>query len=217
MNLIWSRRMGKLGLLAAVLLGGVPVGKAAVVYSGLKDIAIPTDLDGVYLDLNTGNTSTSSFAGWDINPFYGGYAIANSPTFQPGRSSTAVDAPVLNLGLGTSSGPSAFSVATSFAGSVGHLGNGAGQFVPGTEGYLGFQFDPGGSLGTYYGWMRVVLTANAAGGWIRDWAYDTSGAPITVGYTGLTPVPEPSEWAAVGVGVLGLAWLAKTRWTSRRR
>ena len=31
----------------------------------------------------------------------------------------------------------------------------------------------------------------------------------------LSPVPEPSEWAAISVGALGLAWLGKRRMTAK--
>ena len=199
-----------LGLMAGLLLASTPAAHAAVFYSGLQDIAIPTGLDGVYLDLDTGSTSASSLTGWDINLFYGGYAIANIPTFQPGRLTSAVDSVVLNLAAGTSAGPSAFSVATTFAGSEGHVGNGAGQFASGTEGYLGFLFTPDGGSDPYYGWMRVVLTPNTAGGLIRDWAYQTDGTPMTVG-----EVPEP-EHAAVVVGVL-LAMFAVAKQEKVRR
>jgi hypothetical protein len=192
----------------------LPTSHAAVVYSGLQDIAIPTDLDGVYLDLDTGTTSTSSFAGWDINPFYGGYAIANSPTFQPGRLTTAVDSVVVNLAAGTTTGPAAFSVALTYAGSEGHLGNGVGQFVPGTEGYLGFQFSPAGGSGPCFGWMRVLLTPNTTGGLIRDWAYQTDGTAMIVG--SVSAVPEPEEMGMVVGGMLGMFALVK-RYRARRK
>lgn len=203
-----------LGLAAGLLLASAPAAHAAFFYSGLQDIAIPTNLDGVYLDLDTGTTSTSSFTGWDINPFYGGYAIANSPAFQPGRVTTAVDSVVLNLAAGTTTGPSAFSVATTFAGSEGHLGNGAGQFASGTEGYLGFQFTPDGGSVPYYGWMRVVLTPNTTGGLIRDWAYQTDGTAMTVGSMGTVPEPEHT---AVVVGVLLGMFAVVKRHRARRK
>ena len=34
--------------------------------------------------------------------------------------------------------------------------------------------------------------------------------------TGLSPVPEPSEWAAISFGVLGMVWVAKRRFMSAR-
>jgi hypothetical protein len=73
---------------------------AVVVYSGVVDIPISTNLSGVYLDLATSGTSTpgngadvvtpdsyaigySEPATWDVNFFLGGIGIGYSPTFQP--------------------------------------------------------------------------------------------------------------------------------------
>ena len=64
---------------------------ADVIYSNLQDIAIPATFDGLYLNVETGAWNTPSnlgagVAGWDVNPFSGGKAFANSPGFQPVRS-----------------------------------------------------------------------------------------------------------------------------------
>lgn len=198
-------------VIAILALAWAGAAHAQTVYSGLQDIAIPTGMDGVFLDLNTGASSATEMTGWDINLFLGGYAIANSATFQPVRATTAQDALVLNLLPGTLvDGAGVY--ATGPAGSEGHLGNAAGQFQAGTEGYLGFQFDPGGGLGPYYGWMRVVLTADDAGGLIRDWAYRNDGQGLAVGVT--TVVPEPSTWAmgaVFGTGAVATVLLRRRR------
>jgi autotransporter-associated beta strand protein len=95
---------------------------------------------------------------------------------------------VLNLATGTMvDGSSNFSTfvqgpggedpgGPGYGGSETHLGNGAGQFVSGTEGYFGFRMTGGN-----YGWMRVVLTNNTGGALIKEWAYATGGAAIGVG------------------------------------
>lgn len=180
-----------------------------VVYGGLRDIVIPADMDGVYIDLGTGQSSTSEPVTWDINPFYGGYAIANADRFQPVRLTSDVESVVLRLDPGTSVGPTGV-YASAAAGSVGHLGSGADQFSPGQEGYLGFQWTPAPGQGPYYGWMRVVLTANGVGGLIRDWAYRTDGTPIAVGEMPV-PVPEPSQ-GAVFVLLAAGSWTVLRRW-----
>ena len=72
----------------------------AVIYSGLKNIAIPTGFDGIYLDVDAGTTSTVEFTGWDINPFFGGDGVANSPAFQPARTGTANSDPIIRLNVG---------------------------------------------------------------------------------------------------------------------
>lgn len=164
---------------------------ADVIYSNLKDISIPADFAGVYLDVETGNWNSdvnSPQAGWDINPFFGGSVLWNSPGFQPVRGGTGANDPVLNLAQGTLVGSgSVFSTFTQgpggqnpggpgFGASETHLGAGPGQFVAGSEGYFGFRLS-GGS----YGWMRVVLTNNTGGALIKEWAYDDSGSSIGVG------------------------------------
>jgi len=65
---------------------------ADVIYSNLQDIAIPANFAGVYLNLETGSWNTninSPQVGWDINPFFGGSVIWNSPSFQPVRTGTS--------------------------------------------------------------------------------------------------------------------------------
>jgi autotransporter-associated beta strand protein len=164
---------------------------ADVIYSNLKDISIPANFDGVYLDVDSGNWNTDANApqsGWDINPFFGGSVLWNSPGFQPVRSGTGATDAVLNLAAGTMvDGGSTFSTfvqgpggqnpgGPGYGSSEAHLGGSPGQFVAGSEGYFGFRMTGGN-----YGWMRVVLTDNAGGALIKEWAYDNSGSAIGVG------------------------------------
>ncbi len=167
-----------------------PSAQSAVIYSGVQNIAIPTTFDGVYLDIDTATTSTSVITGWDVNPFFGGYAIGNSAAFQPVRSGTGNSDSILNLAYGTLV-DSLLNYATGEAGSSDHIGGGAYQFTEGAQGYLGFKFTTNSSAGPFYGWMRVTLTANTSGALIHDWAYDNTGSGLFVG--SLTAVPEPSR------------------------
>ncbi len=164
---------------------------ADVIYSNLRNITIPTNFSGVYLNLETGSWNTninSPQAGWDLNPFFGGSVLWNSPTFQPVRTGTGEMDAVVNVAAGSTVG-SGSTYSTFVQGSGGenpgdpgygisetHMGAGVGQFVSGTEGYLGFRLN-----GSDYGYMRVVLTNNGSGAVIKDWAYDTSGASVVVG------------------------------------
>ena len=89
--------------------GLVSVGDAgaAIVYSGQKNIGITRDFEGVFINITTLQSSTSMNASWDLNPFFGGLGIGNSPGFQPVRSGTGSEDPILALALGASVGGSA--------------------------------------------------------------------------------------------------------------
>lgn len=167
-----------------------PSANAAVIYSGVQNIAIPTTFDGVYLDIDTATTSTSVITGWDINPFFGGFALGNSAAFQPVRTGTGNSDTILNLAYGTLV-DSLLNYATGEAGSSDHIGGGANQFTDGASGYLGFKFTTNSNAGPFYGWMRLTLTANTSGATIHEWAYDNTGSGLFVG--SLTAVPEPSR------------------------
>jgi autotransporter-associated beta strand protein len=165
--------------------GLVPVGDAgaAIVYSGEKNIGITSDFNGVFINVTAQQSSTPANGSWDLNPFFGGLGIANSPGFQPVRSGTGNEAPILALTFGASVGGS-LTYASGWGGSgaeddSGHLGAGAGQFTAGQTGYLGFKLLSGTDVS--YGWMRVNLTSNGETGSVVDWAYDNSGSPILTG------------------------------------
>ncbi|RYD34447.1 MAG: PEP-CTERM sorting domain-containing protein [Verrucomicrobiaceae bacterium] len=72
-----------------------------IVYSGLWNIPIPLNFEGVYLDIDTGNTGSTEMFGWDLNIFFGGVAVAASERFQPGRLSIENDAPIQRIDAGT--------------------------------------------------------------------------------------------------------------------
>ncbi|MFO1440415.1 MAG: PEP-CTERM sorting domain-containing protein [Verrucomicrobiaceae bacterium] len=174
---------------------------AAVIYSGLQNIAIPTDYNGIYINIDNGATSGSTILGWDINPFFGGAGLGNSSAFQPARLASGNLDPILRLNMGDVVG-AALTYSTGLGGSgdpVSYLGAAANQFQVGSEGYLGFRFTTDTSSGPYYGWMRVVFTNNTSGGVIKDWAYEDSGTQITI-----SGVPEPSRAVFVLLGLFGL-------------
>jgi len=148
-------------------------GAADVIYSGLQDISIPTTYGGTYIDVDGMTSQTSSFSGWDLNPYMGGVYLSNSADFQPARDGTGGMDTVLNIAAGSTIN-SGLNFATGSGGSIDHLGT---EFTAGQEGYLGFKLN-----GTDYGSMRVVFTNNNAGAMIRDWAYDNTGAAIKTGW-----------------------------------
>jgi hypothetical protein len=190
---------------ALLLLAFALPAQAAVVYSGLQNISIPTDIDGVFIDIDGTSpmTAFTDFAGADINLFFGGMGIANNPAFQPARTSTSNLAAIVRFNAGDLINGS-LNYATGYGGSGDpndHIGLGANQFLEGTTGFLGFRFFTNASAGPYYGWMRVKLTSNTAGGQVTDWAFDDTGASILAGFTGA--VPEPSRVVLILLGLIG--------------
>lgn len=196
--------MKRLVPLAFCILLVLSPAQAAFVYSGLQDIVIPTDFNGIYIDIDNGATSTSDFSGADINPFFGGSGVINNAAFQPVRSGTNYDDAIVRLPSGALiSSLSIFSIGIGESGGTNsHMGPGTDQFLPGEEGYLGFKFIKNDSSGPFFGWMRVVFTNAVPGGLIRDWMYDDSGAPIFAG------APEPARGVLT---ILGLAALLRHR------
>lgn len=172
-----SYRLRTLSTAAVFLLASSCLLRADVFYSGLQNIAVPTNFDGIYLNLDTGVTTAAS--AWDINAVFGGARVYNSDSFQPARVGTGNENPIIALPAGATVG-SSLMYATGFGASDGHLGTGANQFQPGQEAYLGFSFKTDANSGPHYGWMRVVFTANEPGGLIKDWGYET-------GVTGAAP------------------------------
>ncbi len=178
--------------------------RAAIVYSGIENILIPTTFVGVYLDIDGGGTVGEEGAGWDTNFVFNGEGLGNSPSFRPVTATVVLDAPVLNLAFGTtvSSGNTFAATYTGgYSSSATHVGNSPGQFASGTEGYIGFQFTTNSSAGPYYGWMRVELSNTAATGLVKDWAYEDSGGAITVG-----AVPEPSSVLSLLAGAAAFCY-----------
>lgn len=187
--------------LAIAALGANCSAGAAIVYSGLQNISIPTDFDGVFLDVDTGATGTTPITGWDINPFFGGVGIGNSAPFQPVRIGTGNLDAYKNLAFGAPiSAGSSFYSSGDGGSDTDHFGAGADQFHDGVDGYLGFQFTTNSTTGPYFGWMRLSLTDNTEGALIRDWAYDDSGADIFAGMV----VPEPTRVILLLAGCLAI-------------
>lgn len=165
---------------------------ADIVYSELVDSAIPLDFTGLFVDVdNDGN--------WDLNPFFGGVAVANTAAFQPARIGTGNLDALQAFSAGDLIG-SDIVLSSGYGGSQTHLGT---TITAGQESYLGFQ------IGSNYGWMRVEFTANTEGAVIKDWAYDNSGNAIEAGTT------ERITWSSADgedreIGSQQSGWAGKT-------
>ena len=196
--------------LALLLLAGSCMG--AVVYSGIRDVAIPSDDTGVFVNPLAGLVSTAipgdQETGPWINLFFGGTAIGTTILLEPAILSLATGngdgllrriEPMQEIGTGLNyaAGPN---------GSENHTGASAGQFVSGEMGFLGFRIHSAGE--SFYGWMRI--TVNELGvGRIHDWAFeDVADEEI------LAVVPEPSL-SLLGVVALAISFGRRTRASGR--
>lgn len=187
--------------------------RADVVYSGTTSIAIPVSTAGIYLNVVTGATGTSSSAtpGWDLNLWGSGSLFAWGNTGGGvvtglGASTSAADnlalGTLVNASLGTSLSPGGLQTET-----------GATAFLlNSTNNYIGFSFLNEATGATNYGWMRLSIgTAfNDPARAIIGYAYDNTGAGIGVG--AVTAVPEPASAVLALAGLAGLGL-----WRARRR
>lgn len=163
------------GLLAVGLSLAAGVAQAAVTWSDVVDIAIPTSFNGVYLDLAAGTPSTPASndpaqvnfdsyavgygapASWDVNFFFGGIGIAYSPTFNP-FVETPGDArsQILNVAFGTN-------ISSNASQSLG-LNNYGGSGTPnGSDPDSLFSSDIGALGSPYSGFTQGVTTTGEQG------------------------------------------------------
>lgn len=193
---------------AALLAGRAP---AALVYSGVQDIPVPLNFDGVYLNIVTGLTSGTQPGTWTtapwFNPFFGGVGLGNSDLLRP--VVTGVDQVVnLNPGVPVNAG-SNFVAAESVSST--HVGNMPGQFGLGVPTLVGVAFNTSSGGPVFYGWIRLVIS-NTGDGLVKDWAYDdATGTAIPAGFTGSTFVPEPTRILLLLLGFSALLWQRRRR------
>jgi MYXO-CTERM domain-containing protein len=184
-------------LLTLSLLFTASTAPAAVIYSGVQNILIPNTHEGVYLNIFTGATSASEPGDWNtapwMNPFFGGTAIGTSALLRP--IITGADQ-IENLAIPTLIN-SLKTYAAGESGSSTHIGMAANQFQIGTSGVMGFRFESGVGQPTLYGWLRFTPDYGS-GAVIRDWAYEDSGAPLTI--------PEPSRALFALLGMASLVF-----------
>ncbi len=182
---------------------------AAVVFVDLSavPIAVPNDIDGVYLNLVTGVTGTSEAAvlGWDINAynntegltFYG--AASPSGVFATGAPGFLAVATSLSFGDSISS-----------SGQYNQFQTTAPNFQSAGTRYAGFRFLNEDTSQLNYAWLEIQSGGSPApnGGFpsaILRYAYENTGLSITAGEIPpiVSAVPEPQEWALMLAG-LGL-------------
>jgi MYXO-CTERM domain-containing protein len=196
---------------AAVAAGVAASANAAIVYSGVVNFACAIDIDGTYINVETGQLTNGPGAGvpgWDVNPYRSSSGSGMnffSPTGGGMVSAAAGVGSALNLAAGTLIGSTSnFSSSTATIA----FGSAAGQWQYGTNNIVGFRFVSSAGT-THYGWMRFLMgtqpaTGNLVTRTVVDFAYESvAGASIAAG------VPAPGALALLGVA--GLAGARRRR------
>lgn len=206
-----SNRLGMhMAAAAAVAAGVAASADAAIVYSGVLNFACAVDIDGCYINVETGvlsNGPGSGVPGWDVNPYStaGGMNFFNSTGGGQMRQPGQTTGPAGNLAAGTVIGASG----SWNTGTTNVYSNVAAGWQYNAVNMIGFRFVSAAGT-THYGWMRFAMGPQGAAGvgptrTVVDFAYESvAGASIEAG-----AVPAPGALA-----LLGLAGLAGTR---RRR
>jgi len=183
-----------LAALAACGIGtAAPELTAALIQSGIVNINIPSNVDGVYLNVVTGITGSSSGAtpGWDVNPWSATGLGLFSP-INPSGGAYVVSAPgfAINLGIGSFIGP-----ANTFG--SGTAANTAMWNLNSTNNHAGFRFFNEATGQIHYGWMRLAFSSTiiAQPRTIVEYAYES-----TPGMQAWIPWPTPGTATALLIG-----------------
>lgn len=183
---------------------------AAIVYSGVVNINIPSDGGGVYLNVLTGATGSTIGAtpGWDVNvwgsndlAFWKGFAPGFGYVRGLGDQANRVD----NLGSGT-----LIDTFQSFDSGNAELTGSTAFLLDSSDNLVGFRFVDESTGLAHYGWMRLSLDATlfAQPRTIVEYAYESvAGMGILAGATA-SAVP--------GSGLAGMM-LAVVAGVGRRR
>ena len=205
-----SNRLVKHFAAAAAVTVVAGAANAAVVYSGIINFACTADIDGCYINVETGvlsNGPASGVPGWDVNPYSSGGGM-NFFTGSTGggqlRQTGQTTGPAGNLALGTIVGSTG-----SFNTGTGNVyGNAAAGWQYSAENIIGFRFVAAAGT-THYGWMRFLMGAPGSAGTamtrtVVDYGWESdAGTSIAVG-AGIIPAPG-------AIALLGLAGLAGRR------
>jgi hypothetical protein len=165
---------------AAAIGGAISSADATIVYSGVVNLPVANNVNGIYLNVVTGahndaagTTGASAAPGWDINIYFGidfygsgnpGYAYVASGTSVAALPVGSVIDSTTCTATGSTSGPA---------------------FTAGTTGlYYGFRFqNEGAGNALQYGWAQYEQGVGGGPGTLIDYAYEDSGAGIAAGAT----------------------------------
>jgi hypothetical protein len=186
----------------AGLMMAAPSAFAAIVYNPIN-LPIPATVDGLYVNVVTGATSTTpGLVGWDINP----YGATSMQFFSPSPAASAgyvgVGFDVSNLTVGTT-----ISFASTFITGV-STPPATTWNLNSTNNYVGFRFLRESGVPTvHFGWMQLGFGATVTERTLLAYAYEsTMNTPIQAGV-----VPEPGTYALMGLGLAGLLVAARRR------
>jgi uncharacterized protein (TIGR03382 family) len=203
-----QNRLDRIVALSAVAATGATVGfvqnaEAAIVSSGPVNINIPSNTDGVYLNVVTGVSGglASGVAGWDVNPWSSSALNFFNPSAPAGGvySRGGAAAGVANLTAG-------YTIDASNIWTSGAISTNAGwaAVLNSSDNIIGFRFqNEANGNATHYGWMRISLAGStfAQPRAIVEYAYeDQAGVGIQAG-----AVPTPGTAALLALGAVGMA------------
>jgi MYXO-CTERM domain-containing protein len=193
---------------AAAALCAAGAANAAVVYSGAVNFVCAVDIDGCYINVETGvlsNGPGSGVPGWDVNPYStsGGMNFFNSTGGGQMRRPGVTTGTAGNLALGTVIGAAgSFNTGTgNVYGTTAATGLNGG-WTYSSENIIGFRFVSAAGT-THYGWMRFLMGAAGSAGTsmtrtVVDFAWENvAGTSIEAG-----AVPAPGALALLGVAGL---------------
>ena len=162
-----SRRLSKHFLAAAVAASSASLltahsASADIIYSGVINFACAVDIDGCYINVETGllsNGPGTGVPGWDVNPYStsGGMNFFNSTGGGQMRRPGVTTGTAGNLVPGTEVGPGgSYNTGTgNVYGTTAATGL-AGGWTLGAQNIIGFRFVASAGT-THYGWMRFDM------------------------------------------------------------
>jgi len=177
-------RVNRYTLAAALAAGttlGAPAAYAAVVCAA-PSLAVPQNIDGVYINLVTGATGTTgtSTVGWDFNPYASSSSTLLSFNAATGAGYVASGLLITPLSAGTP-----IDASSTFLTGIQSSATAMASYRAGVTNanYLGFRFTEGGN--TYYGWISLTTTGpNGFPATLNSYCYEnTPNTQITAGTT----------------------------------